>query len=164
MCGEPIGGATAGATTSATMSAAALTAAGTQLSVHRKTTFTATVAVVADADPGGIAGEWPVHRHHSTERWRRHRRVSDYDDRHQLTSLGRDFHAFPSHCQSVEKRRQGDCEDCTLPSPRVRQLTLVLSDDAVGHEKAKACAAFLRCEVWFEKMVTVLVRYSGPVV
>jgi parallel beta-helix repeat protein len=52
------GGATATATMSATVADAAISATGTQLSEKQRTTFTATVATLTDADPGGAAADY----------------------------------------------------------------------------------------------------------
>ena len=51
-------GATASGTTSAITADAAISLAGTTFSVHHKTTFTARVATLTDADPGGVAGDY----------------------------------------------------------------------------------------------------------
>ena len=52
------GGATTTTSTSATVSDAALSATGKQLSEHHDTTFTATIATLSDADPGGVATDY----------------------------------------------------------------------------------------------------------
>ena len=52
------GGATITSMTTAVVADAALTATGVQLSEHHNTTFTATVATMTDADPGGVAADY----------------------------------------------------------------------------------------------------------
>jgi len=52
------GGSTTTATTTATVGDAALSATGTTLSEKHHVNFTATVATLTDADPGGLAGDY----------------------------------------------------------------------------------------------------------
>ena len=52
------GGASASTTIAASISDAALSATGRQLSEHHDTTFTATIATLSDADPGGVATDY----------------------------------------------------------------------------------------------------------
>ncbi|HET7421267.1 MAG TPA: right-handed parallel beta-helix repeat-containing protein [Candidatus Dormibacteraeota bacterium] len=51
-------GASASAGTTESVSDASLSLSGTSLSVHHKTNFTARVATLSDADPGGAAGDY----------------------------------------------------------------------------------------------------------
>lgn len=52
------GGASGSTTIPASISDAALSATGKQLSEHHDTTFTATIATLSDADPGGVATDY----------------------------------------------------------------------------------------------------------
>jgi hypothetical protein len=51
-------GASASGTTTASVADAAISLTGTTFSVNRKTNFTATVATLTDADPGGVASDY----------------------------------------------------------------------------------------------------------